>query len=86
MADDVPSEPVTDETRAATAEGTPSRERVAVTWTGTDTRERRLVFEPREDGTFARLTQRRTDTGAWVDTGVEVVTNLDVTAGPMVEL
>jgi hypothetical protein len=85
MSDETDSESGPDETRIATAKRIPDNECVAVTWTGTDTRRRRLVFEPRGNGTFARVTQRRTNAGAWVDTSVEIVTDLDVTAGPSVE-
>lgn len=49
-----------------------------VTWTGVDARRRRLVFQPRAVGGYLRIEQRRTDSGAWVDVGNEIVADVDL--------
>lgn len=49
-----------------------------VTWTGVDTHERRVLFEPRDVGGHTRTEQRQTEDGVWVDIGAEIVTDVNL--------
>jgi len=52
-----------------------------VTWTGVDACRRRLIFQPRAVGGYLRIEQRRTDSGAWVDVGTEIVADVALDRG-----